>query len=155
VNSKRAASGAIMLTLAVAGCGGSSAPSLSNFKTGFKNDKATFRQLGLDLQKAITSAQSKTDAQLATEIGALASRASQQASAIAKLNPPAKYKADTQKLTAGFRAVAADLRAISAAAVKHDAAKAKRATETLLADAAKVKTSDDAITTGLGLPVNG
>jgi hypothetical protein len=152
VNTKPVVAGAITLALAVAGCGGSSAPSLSAFKAGFKTDKATFRQLGLDLQKAITGAQAKTDAQLATEISALASRASAQASAIAKLNPPAKYKADAHQLAAGFRAVSADLSAIAHAAVKHDAATAKSATVTLLHDAAKVKTSDDAITKGLGLP---
>ena len=155
MKTKQMALGAITLALIVAGCGGSSAPSLSVYKTSFKQNKVTFRQLGLDLQKAITGAQAKTDAQLATEIGALATRASQQASAIAKLNPPAKYTADNQKLTAAFRSVAADLHKISAAAVKHDAATAKTATETLLADAAKVKASDDAITKGLGLPVNG
>jgi hypothetical protein len=151
VNTKPVVAGAITLALAVAGCGGSSAPSLSAFKAGFKTDKATFRQLGLDLQKAITGAQAKTDAQLATEISGLASRASAQASAIAKLNPPAKYKADAHQLAAGFRAVSADLSAIAHAAVKHDAATAKSATVTLLHDAAKVKTSDDAITKGLGL----
>ncbi len=146
------ASGAVMLTLATAGCGGSSPPSLSAFRVGFQNEKTMFRQLGLDLQKAIVGAQAKSDTQLASEIGALASRASRQATAIGKLNPPAKYATDTHNLTTGFRAVAADLRAIAAAAVKHDAAQAKTATSALLADAALVKTGDDAITKGLGLP---
>ena len=152
MNTKPVVTGAITLALAVAGCGASSPPSLSAFKADFKTNKASFRQLALDLQKAITGARAKTDAQLATEIGALASRASAQASAIAKLNPPAKYKIDAHHLAAGFRAVATDLSAISHAAVKHDAAAAKTATVTLLHDAAKVKTSDDAITKGLGLP---
>lgn len=92
MNMKPVAAGTVALALALTGCGGSSAPSLSKFKSDFKSDKATFRQLGLDLQKAITGAQAKTDAQLATEISSLATRASAEASSIAKLNPPAKYK---------------------------------------------------------------
>lgn len=143
---------AVIAALALAGCGGSSGPSLSAFKKGFASEKASFRQLGLDLQGAITGAKAKTDAQLATEIGGLATRASAQASTLAKLDPPAKYKTPLANLVAGFRSVATDLRAIAAAAVKHDATQAKTATETLLGDAAKVKTADDTITKGLGLP---
>ena len=139
--------------LVVAGCGGSSSsqPSLSAFKTGFVAEKTAFRKLGLDLQQEITGAKSKTDAQLATEIGALATRASQQADGLAKLKPPAKFKTQLSNLVASFRSVSTDLRAIAAAAVKHDAATARAATTTLLADAAKVKSADDAITKGLGL----
>ncbi len=146
------AAGTVALALALSGCGGSSQPSLSKFKTDFKSDKASFRQLGLDLQRAITGAQAKTDAQLAIQISSLAARASAEASSIAKLNPPDKYKTETHKLSAGFNAVAADLRSISAAAVKHDATTAKQATTALLGDAAKVKAADDTITKGLGLP---
>ncbi|MGH2870726.1 MAG: hypothetical protein ACRDNK_24550 [Solirubrobacteraceae bacterium] len=149
---KPVAAATVTLALGLSGCGGSAEPSLSAFKSAFKSDKETFRQLGLDLQKAITGAQAKTDAQLAAEIGSLATRASGEASSISKLNPPDKYKADTQKLSAGFRAVAVDLHSIATAAVKHDAAKAKQATKALLGDAAQVKAADDTITKGLGLP---
>ncbi|MGI9183411.1 MAG: hypothetical protein ACR2GZ_00380 [Solirubrobacteraceae bacterium] len=149
---KPVAAGTVTLALVLTGCGGSSPPGLSAFKSDFKSDKASFRQLGLDLQKAITGAQTKTDAQLAAEIGSLATRATAEASSIAKLNPPDKYKADTHKLSAGFRSVAADLRSIATAAVQHDAATAKQATKRLLADAAQVKSADDAITKGLRLP---
>ena len=146
------AAAAVILALALAGCGGSAGPSLSTFKKGFAAQKASFRQLGLDLQSAITGAKAKTDAQLATEIGGLAARASSQATSLAKLNPPAKYKQPLNSLVAGFRSVATDLRAIASAAVTHDATQAKTATETLLGDAAKVKTADDTITKGLRLP---
>ena len=148
---RRILAAAAVCVLALAGCGGSSQPSLSAFKKGFVSEKNAFRKLGLDLQQEITGAKSKTDSQLATEINALASRASQQASGLAKLNPPAKFKSQLNKLVAGFRSVSTDLHAISAAAVKHDAATARTATMTLLTDAAKVKSADDAITQGLGL----
>lgn len=154
MNKRTLAAGVVALALVLAGCGGSSnnAPSLSAFKTGFQSNKTSFRQLGIDLQKAITGAQSKTDAQLATELGALATRASSQAGSLAKLNPPAKYKTYLNSLAAGFRSVAADLRKIATAADKHDATTARAATVSLLSDAAKVKTADDAISKGLGIP---
>ena len=155
MKTKAVAAGTVTLALALTGCGGSSAPSLSAFKGHFKSDKASFRQLGLDLQKAITGAQAKTDAQLASEIGALAGRASAQASRLAALRPPDKFKASLTALVTGFKAVSGDLRSIAAAAVKHDAATAKTATKTLLADATQVKTADDTITKGLGLPAAG
>ncbi len=149
---------AVIGALALAGCGGSSKPSqpsLSAFKSGFATEKAAFRQLGLDLQKAITGAQAKTDAQLATEIGGLAARSSAQAARLAALRAPDKFKSSLTSLVSGFKAVSADLGSIAAAAVKHDAATAKTATKTLLADSAKVKTADDTISKGLGLPAAG
>ena len=150
------ASAAVIAALALAGCGSSSPtqPSVSAFRSGFRAEKAAFRQLGLDLQKTITGAKVKTDAELATEISALSRRASQQAAQLEKLNPPAKFKTSLARLVTGFRAVSTDLTSIAAAAVKHSGAAAKTATETLLADAAKVKTADDAITKGLGLPAS-
>ncbi|MGI8505595.1 MAG: hypothetical protein ACR2MK_02115 [Solirubrobacteraceae bacterium] len=146
------ASAATLLTVAIAGCGASNAPSLSAFKTGFASDKAQFRKLGLDLQREIVGAKAKTDAQLATDLGALSVRAKQQAAQLSKLDPPAKYKAELQKLVSGFNAVGADLKQISVAATRHDGPTARTATGALGADAAKVKASDDAITAGLGLP---
>lgn len=146
------ASAATLLTIAIAGCGGSNAPSLSAFKTGFASDKVQFRKLGLDLQREIIGAKAKSDAQLATDLDALSARAKQQAAQLSKLDPPAKYKADLQKLVSGFDAVGAALKRISVAATTHDGATARTATGALVADAAKVKASDDAITSGLGLP---
>jgi hypothetical protein len=149
---KKPALTATMLVIALAGCGSSSAPSLSAFKSGFSANKATFRRLGLDLQKAIATAQSKTDAQLATDIGALSGRAKRQAASLAKLNPPSRFRADLHKLVAGFDAVAGDLRRISVAAAKRDAVSARAATVALLSDAARVKAGDSAISSGLHLP---
>lgn len=150
------ASATVIAALALAGCGSSSPaqPSLSVFKSGFRSEKVVFRQLGLDLQRTIVGAKAKTDTQLATEIGALSGRTSQQASRLAKLKPPAKFKTPLQQMVGGFRAVSADLKLIATAAVKHDGAAAKSATETLLADSAKVKSADDALTKGLGLPAS-
>jgi hypothetical protein len=167
---------AALAALALAGCGSSSnssssassaagsssasttsssAPSASTFKSGFSTDRVQFRKLGLVLQKEITTAQTKTDAQLATEIAALSVRAKQQAAQLSQLSPPAKYQSALQSLVTAFNAVAADLHKISVAATNNNGPAAKTATVTLIRDSAKVKTADDEITTGLKLPANG
>ena len=141
-----------VLIVALAGCGGSSAPSLSAFKAAFTSDRAQFRQLSVDLQREITGARAKTDAQLATEIGALSTRAKRQASDLGDLKPPGKYKPDVQKLISGFTGLAADLEQISVAATKRDAASASSATKLLIRDAATIRGADDALTSSLKLP---
>jgi len=141
-----------VLIVALAGCGGSSAPSLSAFKAGFTSDRAQFRQLSVDLQREITGARAKTDAQLATEIGALSTRAKRQASDLGDLKPPGKYKPDVQKLISGFTGLAADLEQISVAATERDAASASAATKLLIRDAATIRGADDALTSSLKLP---
>jgi hypothetical protein len=141
-----------LATLSVAGCGDSS-PSLSAFKPGFKSDKASFQRLGVDLQHAIASAQNKSDAQVSAEIGALARRARHQADSLSKLNAPARFQRELHRMVVGFRALGADLGQISSAAQKHDGAAAQRGTVALLRDAARVKASDRAISSGLHLPL--
>jgi hypothetical protein len=146
---------AVLLSIALTACGGSAAPSLSAFKAGFAGQRKTFRTLGVDLQQAIATAQNKTDAQLAKEIAALAVRAKNKASSLATLNPPSRYKTALHTLEVGFNAIAADLRQITAAATKHDAATARSATLALIKDASTVKAGDTAITSGLHLSANG
>lgn len=152
MKSQSLASAATVLALALAGCGGSGGPSLSAFKSGFSADRTRFRQLGLDLEHAIAGAQSKTDAQLAGEIGALSKRAKQQASQLSRLQAPSKYQGELQKLVSALDAVGADLGHISTAATDHNVAAARSATRTLLSDAAKVKAADDGLSAGLRLP---
>lgn len=145
----------MLLTIALAACGGASAPSGSAFRSGFKTDKAQFRRLGVDLQHAIGGAQAKTNAQLATEFDSLSTRARQQASKLAKLDPPAKYKHSLDELVAGFKAVAGDLSQIASAARANDVQGAKAATRSLVGHAAQVKAADVAISDALGLPTQG
>jgi hypothetical protein len=56
------------------------------------------------------------------------------------------------QLKARFTTVATDLSEIATAATKGDPQAAKAATEKLVQDAAKVKSSDTALTGALGLP---
>ncbi len=133
----------------LAGCG--SGPSLAAFKSAFKAEKARFHQLSLDLQQAIGTAGSKSNAQLASELTALSARADKQASRLARLNPPAKYKGELDKLAAGFRGIGTDLKQISVAAVKHNAQQASTATRELVVDAGKVRAADDGLSAMLRL----
>jgi hypothetical protein len=139
---------AALTAIAIAGCG-SSAPSLSAFKSGFETDRAQFRQLGQDLQTTVGEAQHKTNAQLAAELEPLAARARQQGARLAKLKPPPSYKANLDQLAAGFDAVATDLHRIATAAVSNDAQAASTATRELIADATRVKAADLAIADAL------
>ena len=145
-------SGLVLLAISLAGCGGSSGPSLSAFKSGFAKDKTQLRQLGADLQGALTNARTQTDAQVATELAALSTRATQQASQLAKLSPPAKFKTDLKTLSASLSAVGSDLSQIAGAATKHDANAARTLTTTMIRHAAAVQLSETALTKGLGLP---
>jgi hypothetical protein len=122
------------------------------FKAAFAGDKAQFAALGASLQKALSQAGSKTDAQLATELSALGDQAKAQAQRLSNLSPPPKYKKALDNLVKYLNNVASDLKQISDAAVKHDAAAAKAATTKLVQDAKKVKAADTSITSGLGLP---
>ena len=147
-------SGAILVTLGVAGCG-SSGPSLSAFKSGFQADKAQFSAIGRDLQSSLQTAGKKTDAELGAEFSGLAARASQQAASLRKLNPPSKYKNLRDQLASDFDVVTADLSTIASAANSHDSTTARAATIKLIRDSATLKSVDDSLTTSLGLPQTG
>jgi hypothetical protein len=149
---------ATIVVLLVAGCGSNSSSSSSasraEFKAGFATSQRQFRKLGTTLATDITRAGSRTDAQLAKEFGALATRARQQAAELAALKPPAKYAKRITSLVAGFRATEADLAKIATAATNHDASSAEAATRQLLTDAAKIKTADTSLSKDLGLPAH-
>ena len=145
---------AVVASLAVAGCGsGKSSSSISqvDFKTGFAANHKAFGVLVTEIAKDLTGAASRTDAQLATEFGGLATRADQEASQLADLTAPSKYSKRMGTLVTGFHALKADLSTISTAATKHNAQSAETATRALLTDAAKIKTADTSLSKDLGL----
>ncbi len=87
----RALTVAAPVSTALAGCGQSSGPSVSQFKSGFVSDRTQFRELGRGLGRAIGDAGSQTNRRLATELAALSTRASRQA---ARLDAPPKFQAE-------------------------------------------------------------
>lgn len=149
---------ALAVGLAAAGCGSgghSSTASQTSFNRGFAVSQRIFRRFGTDIAKDITGAGNKTDAQLAEEFRALSDRAGQQATQLAALPAPAKYKRRIATLVAGFHATKEDLSHIATAATHNDAANAATATRTLLRDAARIKAVDVSLSTALGLPAPG
>jgi hypothetical protein len=144
------------VSLAAAGCGSSKSSSSTSshvdFKTGFAAGQKEFRKLGTDIAQDITGAGNKTDAELATEFGALATRADQQASQLGALQAPAKYTQRMTSLVSGFHLIKTDLAKIATAAKTHNASGAEKATRALLTDAAEIKAADTSLSKDLGLP---
>ena len=141
---------ALVATALLGGCG-SSGPSTSEFRSGFQADRTQFRQLGVALQRTVSSARRKTNAQLAAEFTKLSKRASRQVERLAELDAPSQYKSALDKLLTGFRAVTADLKQIATAAAGNDPQAATVATRSLLSSAAQVKAADTALSDALGL----
>jgi hypothetical protein len=148
--------GAALCAVVIAGCGSSSSssgPSLSQFKSSFATEKSQLKSLGRDVAAGIQTASTKTNPQIATEFGSLASRATKLAAAIAKLKAPATYSSEVSRLSSNLANAGADLKTIAAAANAGDAAKAKSTASKLVQAAATVKSVDDSLSKALGLPV--
>jgi hypothetical protein len=141
---------ALVAAALLAGCG-SSGPSTSEFKSGFQADRTQFRQLGVALQRTVSSARHKTNARLAAEFTKLSKRASRQVERLAELDAPSQYKPTLDRLLTGFRAVTADLKQIATTAADNDPHAASVATRSLLSSAAQVKAADMALSDALGL----
>jgi hypothetical protein len=146
--------GALAIALTLAGCGGGSGPSRAAFKRDFAASQKQFRQLGTTIVAEIRGAGAKSDTTLATDFHALAARATRQGSGLSKLQPPAQYKRGVATMVSGFHALGGDLSKIAAAATQHDPTTARAATNAMLADAAKIKSADTAVSKSLGLPTN-
>ncbi len=136
---------AILAALALAACGGSSggdAPTTADFRTEYAPISAVIRGIGDDIGAAVTTAKTKTDAQLQSQFGDLAKRTGDAATALADTHPPddAAIKQARTELITGVRQGASDLAAISSAASLSDAAAAKAATIKLVEHSAGVKT---------------
>ncbi len=131
------------------------APSLSAFKAGFAKDKASFTKLGNDLGVAIQKAAQTSASQLQKEFSALSARTRHEGEKLAKLDPPAKYKAQLDKLVSDFGPVATDMDAIAKAAGTNDATAARKAAASLVRHSAALKTEDVSLTRALGLPQTG
>lgn len=132
----------LAFTGAAAGCGGgSSAPSVADFRKEYAPISAEVRGIGNDVGAAVTAAKGKSDIELQAEFGDLADRANAIATTLADADVPddAQIKAARTELVTGVRKAAADLDAISAAATASDAAAAKAATIRLARDSAGVR----------------
>ena len=145
----------LLAALTLAACGGSSGPTVSQFKTEYQAQKTTFEQLGTDIAKAITSAPKQTNTAIATSFNSLGTRATAQAAAIRKLKVPSQFKGQVNSLATDFDTVASDLHSVGSAATAANGSEAKSAAEKLVLDAEKLKQVDTTLSKKLGLSTSG
>ena len=143
---------ALVLALAGAGCGSSSAPTKASFAQQFGVQRAKLGTLGQDVGAAVATARQKTDAMLAAEFRLLAERATALAGSLGSLNVPARYRNDLSSLQSSVTQVAGTLHSIQAAAIAHDTTAARAGGETIVADAAQVRSYTNTLSSKLGLP---
>lgn len=140
-----------LVALSLAACGGSSRPSPSAFKAGFKADRAQFTQLGAAIGAAIGGAARQSNAALASELGGLAARTGRQQAQLRRLRPPAAYRARTLAAISELGRVAADLTTIATAARSGSAPAAKRSVAQLVRDSLAFQGTERSLTQALGL----
>jgi outer membrane murein-binding lipoprotein Lpp len=145
----------LLAALTLASCGGSSGPTVSQFKTEYKTQKATFEQLGTDIAQAITSAPKQSNTEIATAFNTLGTRSTAQADALRKMKVPSQFKTQVNGLATDFDTVASDLHSVGSAATASNGNAAKTAAEKLVIDAGKLKQVDTTLTQKLGLPASG
>jgi hypothetical protein len=128
---------------------------VSELKSEYKTQQASFEPLGQAIGTAITNAPKETNSQIATAFNSLGTRVSAEAAAIRKLKSPSQFKGQLSQLSTDFSTVAADLHAVASAATAGNATTARTSAEKLVLDAAKLKQLDNTLTQKLGLPASG
>ena len=130
-----------------AGCGGGGEK--SDDGAAFKKDAASLAAktslLGDDLGTAITTASTKTDAQLTAKFTELTSRARTIVTQLKALEPTDSARQKVADLAEALDVGTGDLDAITKAATNGDAAGAKTATEKIVADSPAIKEANDAL----------
>ena len=130
---------ALLALSLLAGCGGDSGPSKSDYDKDFKPINAEFLALGREVGTTVQTAKGQTDVALAQKFGEQAAQVGSLKARLDELDPPDDYKSDHDKLSAAMGVLRADLQQISTAAADHDAATAKAATQKLLVDSEQVR----------------
>jgi len=139
--------GAVVAGL-MAGCGGSddkSDDAAAAFKKSAASLAAKTSLVGDDLGTAISTASSKTDAQLTATFTDLTSRARSIVTELRALDPTDSARQKVADLAEALDVGANDLDTIAKAAANSDANGAKSATEKLVADSPTIKQANDAL----------
>ena len=122
------------------------------FKAAFKSYEKQSAPIGPAFGKALTTASKKTNSQIASDFGALATRVAATGAEVRKLPAPAQYSAQVSKLAGNFDIVAADLANISHDATVGDASSAQKATVKVIKDVTALRAVDAQLRKALGLP---
>ena len=131
----------------LAGCGGDddgggdTASQKEQFDEGYKPINDEFVAVGNDVGQAVQTAKGKSNQELATTFGSLATRVLALKDRLTDLDPPDEYKADADRLARSMDVVAADLSAISDAAERGDADDARTRTQGLFRHSVETRTA--------------
>jgi len=125
--------------LVVAGCGSSGPSAAETYKTAFTPLNAEIISTGNQVGEAVTTATTKSNAELSAAFARLSDKAAALAGAMVKLAPPKELAADHQLLVSGLRKEAGNLNRIAEAAVKGDPAAAKQASADTVTAAAGIR----------------
>lgn len=124
----------------------------SQFKTAFTAYKTQFKTLATALGVAIGRATKATGPSIAALFKPLKTRAQIVATQLATLKTPAKYKASIDQVVSGIGAMAIELGQLIKAEDAHNAALITADAEKLIEEAQGIKSTDDTVSTSLGLP---
>ena len=142
----------LALTLPFAACGESEKDKyIGDFRP--LNDELL--AVGGNLATALDGVESKSDAALAKQFGALATRLEDVRKQIAALDTPADLKDESKALTDKLGATTSDVEKIAEAARENDAQAAAAATVQLSSDAADVNKAQNKLARATGADVGG
>lgn len=142
----------VLAALALAACGGSSAPSKEDWQKDYAPMNQQIKVLGQQVGEAVSGAKGKTPTALATQFQGLADQATAAANDLSKIETPDDATIEQQQddLVAALKQGANDLHAISAAASANDAKAASAAAAKLVADSAQIRKPRQALEQQLG-----
>jgi hypothetical protein len=134
----------------IAGCGGDDkSDDVADFKKDAAAAAAKTTLLGDDLGTAISTASSKTDAQLTATFADLTTRAKAIVADLRALKPNDASRQKVADLSEALDVGATDLEAIKTAAANSDADAARSATEKLVTDSPAIKDANAALKTAV------
>jgi hypothetical protein len=133
-------------------CGGSStADQTTKFKQGFPPVTKQFQQTSQAIGTTVEQAQTRTNAELATEFHDLAVRWQKPLNQLDALKPPASVKSEYDKLSAAAARVESDLNAISSAARTNNPPAARTSSSSLVVDITTARVASSSIDSKLGI----
>jgi hypothetical protein len=143
---------ALLATIVLAGCGGSSAPDpTKTFKRAFVPTVNEFRDTSQAIGTAIQQAPKQTDAQIGQTFQGFARRWQATLSKLNAIKVPPAYQIDFNTLSSAASRTESDLTAIVSAALTHSRSGATQASASLVNDILAAKAASTKITDRLGV----
>ena len=142
---------ALVALFAVTACGGGGGASTEDFAKEFKPINTGLQTLGDEIGKTLTSASSRSDAQIASAFSGYAAQLQTLQTKLDDTTPPDDLKRDVDTLSMAMAQTAKDMLAISKAAKEGDPTKVREATVAFLSDSKALRTARVTLTKATGL----